>query len=1593
MADEKPGGTNGGQSNGFFVREKCTREELKIAVNVAIERFRQNEEQKELCFPSSLTSSERAYVHLYCRNFGLKTRSHGRGNQRALTVYKKDTQARSATSGVGLSPKSEELIGELLRKHPVTNKEKQDLSQKRLFKGSHRDSNKAALKENKFALSSNPQVPPKARDNDTSAARAKLPIYGFREKLLKSFKSNQVTLVTGDTGCGKTTQVGQYILEDATKRQQTCKAICTQPRRISAISVADRVAHERGEQIGHTVGYQIRLEARVSSRTCLLYCTNGVLLRLLMIGHKALNNITHVIIDEIHERDKFSDYLLICLRDQLKSNRNLKVILMSAALNVELFKDYFGNCPVVHVPTMCHKVESYFLEDILLMTGYMNKHMKKLAKDAEMLAVAEKNGKQTTGDAKVESMIEEEEREQVAGMESVSVNEMPADEEKKEDSTSSESFAKIETTSSADIDIACHQKQDESTESIVAGTSPPALEDIPLEDMSLTDDCSHCLDPEVRQEMDASLKEVWEDGNEDAFDQIIHLILNENVHVDYQHSETSMTALMIAAARGYVNLVEQLVEYGADAEVKDHKQGWTAVNWARNFNQGNIVSLFENINEAAQEEAEEELSDGDQQQQLKEQRLEERSEEMEQRLELYHSTFDDDKVDHSLIMRLIEHVCESSKQDGAILIFLPGYDDIVGLRDRLALDREFSKEEKYIVYPLHSMMQPLHQRKVFRRPPSGVRKIILSTNIAETSVTIDDVTFVIDSGKVKEKSFEALTSVSALRSVWISKASALQRRGRAGRCRPGQCYHLMSRYRFHGLALYQEPELLRTPVHELCLQTKFLSAGNVSIGDFLAKAPEAPPYLMIQNSIALLKSIDALDDEEELTELGKILVDLPIDPRLGKMILFGIVLKCLDAVLIIASCLAYRDPFVLPISGEDRRKAYATKTRLGSNSLSDHIVLLRAYEEWSKARDQGFERSFCNKNFLSSAAMEMISGMKSQLMGHLRSLGLVRTRHGDMKELNANSGSWPVVKAALLVGVYPAMLRADRELMKLVGCTEKNVRVHPSSVLYPSNGHSGNGLSRTNSSIVSNLPYDWVYYDEMSRMHVAVQVRCLSVIPASTVALLAGSSLSCDFDCLVNSSEKSAGNKLSCEASDSEDEAKSSADHDHDKDEVVDRAVMKVDEWISFHGDDATLELLVSMKMKLLASFFRKISSEGKSWSQSDDAVIQCVANVLALEEGMSIQTSTDATEKTNSKQTNDHRSNGEHVIWSPGNNRSSLRSFGNKRSENSRNRDHDRTRSSNSDRRYDRPRGGRDKHIENEAVSESSDHVVDSNQRQRGSYRRKNSRYFIVKCNNYKNLDISMSKGIWATTKGNEKKLDRAFREAENVYLIFSIQGSGNFQGYARMLSGVTGESCPEFGSTNLGNVFSIQWVCKGDVAFHFTQDLVNPWNENKKVQISRDGQELESSVGEALCSFWNQSLPPGPAVNHHHVHDGAYRSERIHQQQQTQALDHTQAYAVVDGHTQPQMFIADPSQAAMYNSSYASPADVREMPSQYHPHAVYPAQVPGFPAAAAAPPQLMQPRYQSAELYQMHSQSFVPYRRQGNLPPRGVHYYPPRY
>ncbi|XP_021289925.1 DExH-box ATP-dependent RNA helicase DExH1 isoform X2 [Herrania umbratica] len=201
--------------------------------------------------------------------------------------------------------------------------------------------------------------------------REKLPAFKVKAEFLKAVTENQVLVVSGETGCGKTTQLPQFILEDEISylRGADCNIICTQPRRISAISVAARISLERGESLGETVGYQIRLESKRSPQTRLLFCTTGVLLRQL-VQDPDLNGVSHLLVDEIHERGMNEDFLLIILRDLLPRRPDLRLILMSATINADLFSKYFGNAPIIHIPGLTFPVAELFLEDVLQKTHY-----------------------------------------------------------------------------------------------------------------------------------------------------------------------------------------------------------------------------------------------------------------------------------------------------------------------------------------------------------------------------------------------------------------------------------------------------------------------------------------------------------------------------------------------------------------------------------------------------------------------------------------------------------------------------------------------------------------------------------------------------------------------------------------------------------------------------------------------------------------------------------------------------------------------------------------------------------------------------------------------------------------------------------------------------------------------------------------------------------------------------------------------------------------------------------------------------------------------------------------------------------------------
>ncbi|KAG8456301.1 hypothetical protein GDO86_002185 [Hymenochirus boettgeri] len=1351
-------------------------------------------------FPSSLTSTERAFIHRLAQSLGLVSKSKGKGPNRYLTLRKKDgSEFANALMSCSLAQNSKQTMRSLIQRFPLTNKERAELLPKT------EQGNMAAAEAESRELSKSsgrlnngiPQVPVKRGDSEFDYFRHSLPVFQKQDEIVTIIKDNNVVLIVGETGSGKTTQIPQFLLDDCHKNGIPCRIFCTQPRRLSAVAVAERVAAERGEKIGQTIGYQIRLESRVSPKTLLTFCTSGVLLRTLMGGDSVLSTVTHIIVDEVHERDRFSDFLLTKMKDVVQKHSNLKLILSSAALDVNLFSRYFEGCPIIYLQGRPFEVKELFLEDVLRSTFYRNKGMLKYNK---------------------EKQCEEKQKTTLTEWYSAKENNVKADTQRR----------RSVPTIKEEYDLL-----DDVGDSVFS---------------QLTEKDINCLEPWLIKEMDACLSDIWLNRDVDAFAQLFHLISSENITVDYRHSETSATPLMIAAGQGFLSQVEQLISMGANIHSKA-SNGWTSLDWAKHFGQTEVVDLLESYSTS--------LASGD----LDEMSLVQAvgnslSTEDQELLKAYHHSFDDEKVDLDLIMHILYNICQNS-DTGAILIFLPGYDEIVGLRDRILYDdKRFAENaHRYHVFMLHSNIQTSDQKKVLKTPPSGIRKVILSTNIAETSITVNDVVFVIDSGKVKEKSFDALNHVTMLKMVWISKASAIQRKGRAGRCRPGICFRLFSRLRYQNMLEFQTPELLRLPLHEICLHTKLLAPINCPIADFLMKAPEPPPTLVVQNAVQLLKSIDAMDTWENLTEIGYHLADLPVEPHLGKMVLCAVVLKCLDPILTIACALAYRDPFVLPSQASQKRAAMLCRKRFSAGTFSDHMALLRAFQAWQKAKSDGWERAFCEKNFLSQATMEIIIGMRTQLLGQLRASGFVRARGGgDIRDVNANSENWAVVKAALLAGMYPNFIHLDRENMMLAGPKEKRVRFHPTSVLsqpqykkIPSaNGHA---------EAVQALPTDWIIYDEMTRAHRIANIRCCTVVTPVTVLLFAGPAR-LPSNALQEPSSYRVNDSVLNDSSDSEMEDRNS----------IMLATLKLDEWLHFRLDPEVATLLLQLRQKCQSLFLRRMRAPSKPWSQADEATIKAVIAVLSTEEQSSVlqqpsgigqrprPMSSEELPLNSSLGMNSHKSSRD-MEQQEDPDRLALKSLPPALNQPVQLKESGNLHHKCSENKTDQT----PVKISDNSVFSTPCASPSSSSSVKGSVspapkQNISMQYFIMKSSNLRNLEISQQKGIWSTTPSNERKLNRAFWESHVVYLVFSVQGSGHFQGFARMTSEIGQEKCQDWGSTSLGGVFKVEWIRKESLPFQYAHHLLNPWNDNKKVQISRDGQELEPLIGEQLLLLWDR-------------------------------------------------------------------------------------------------------------------------------------------
>ncbi|KAF8973926.1 P-loop containing nucleoside triphosphate hydrolase protein [Flammula alnicola] len=690
--------------------------------------------------------------------------------------------------------------------------------------------------------------------------RMALPVYAQAKDVLSHIANNDVTICMAATGSGKTTQIPQLILDDYIEREEgaKCNVICTQPRRLAAISVADRVAKERGEQVGKTIGYLVRFEAKPPEADgSVTFCTTGVFLKQLQSalsgqdehGQRSLENVTHIIVDEVHERDVDTDLLLVILKQLLAHKKakgqTLKIVLMSATIDPTLFRQYFADeagipANVISVPGRSFPVTKSFMEDYV-----------------------------------------------------------------------------------------------------------PKL-----------------ITPTTRWVME-----------------------EENV-------------------QKYI-----YKELGPEA--------------ARNLG-------------------------------VRAPRTEIREEDVE--------------LPYPLIAATISHVLETS-DDGHVLVFLPGWEEISATQKMLLsplgpLRINFSSN-KYSLHLLHSTIPLAEQQAVFEPPAPGVRRIILATNIAETSITIPDVVYVIDTAKIKEQRYDPDRHMSSLVSAWVGSSNLNQRAGRAGRHRSGEYYGILSKAHAEALHPYQTVEMKRVDLSNVVMHVKALNFTGMSVEEVLAAAIEPPDPTRVHAAMKDLQMVGALDSEKNLTSLGRVLLQLPVDVQMGRLVLYGSFFRCLDNALALAAILSNRDPFMAPM--HIRQVAQAKKESWSPDGFrSDALATLRAFNAWWALQSRGEYNTanrFCIDNFLSKPTLLLIQKTKGHLLQAMYRAGVIEVSAGGQfnngglsfgmnnaprnlvvpPELNANQDSLPLLAALIAIACQPKFgIRVGERTYRTIN--DKVAMIHPSSV-------------------------------------------------------------------------------------------------------------------------------------------------------------------------------------------------------------------------------------------------------------------------------------------------------------------------------------------------------------------------------------------------------------------------------------------------------------------------------------------------------------------------------------------------------------------
>ncbi|CAI7571006.1 unnamed protein product [Penicillium pancosmium] len=405
----------------------------------------------------------------------------------------------------------------------------------------------------------------------------------------------------------------------------------------------------------------------------------------------------------------------------------------------------------------------------------------------------------------------------------------------------------------------------------------------------------------------------------------------------------------------------------------------------------------------------------------------------------------------------------STTTSGSIVCFLPGLRHIQEVKHRLMLhgtetNLDMSDESRFRIGILHSQL-PEEQEKLNLDVPSDCRRIILSTDIAEASVTIPDIKYVVDSGKVNQLLVDQKRNCSRLANCWATQSNAKQRAGRVGRVQPGDYYYIGTKERFDTLRITPTPEMLRGSLLDTCLRAKNF-AGNESISSFLEKTIEPPNNDEVLANVESLKQLQALDENENITTLGHLISQLALPPHLAKLVMLGIIFRCLDPLLILASIGVQSSLFIRSTEPNARSLVQASCIEFADGSSSDHISALNAFRAVRKMHhEHGMSKAkeYAKEYMIRFNSYMMVLRTTRHVFDKLQREDIVsreHSRYDDQSQvggsrLNANSHHTPLIKALLLHCLFPriAAPKMNPRSWKFATDYDSRSMIHPRSVV------------------------------------------------------------------------------------------------------------------------------------------------------------------------------------------------------------------------------------------------------------------------------------------------------------------------------------------------------------------------------------------------------------------------------------------------------------------------------------------------------------------------------------------------------------------